>query len=424
MIDLNDLRQNPDKYREGIKKKYSDFNLDYFITLDAGYREKKKEFEALRAEQNTFSKQINTLKGEAKEQGLVRMKEIASKLKDLSSLLDPLEREWRELALKIPNPPSSISPIGKDDTANVERRREGEIPVFKFKPRDHVELGKLHKLFDIERGVKTAGSRSYFLTGVGVTLQRAVLQLALDRLAAKGFVLLDVPQIVRREAMEATGYLPGGEDAAFKLDERDPDKFLIGTAEVSACYFHADEIIDLSKGPLKYAGVSPCYRREAGTYGRDTHGLYRVHQFYKVEQVVFCKADPDESASLHVEILGNAEELLRLLELPYRVVDNSTGDMGQGQFYKNDIETWMPSRGAYGETHSCSTFHEFQARRLNVRYKDNKETARFCHTLNNTCVASPRILIPLLEVHQREDGSIYIPPALRGYLGGLEELRA
>jgi seryl-tRNA synthetase len=222
--------------------------------------------------------------------------------------------------------------------------------------------------------------------------------------------------------MLGTGYFPGGEEMAYHLDERDDGFHLIGTAEVPVASYHADEILTVDELPKRYAGYSPCYRREAGAYGKDTYGLYRVHQFYKVEQVVLCRADAEESLSLHYELLSNAEHVMQMLELPYRVVDVCTGDMGQGQVFKHDIEAWMPSRKAYGETHSCSSFYDFQARRLNTRYKDSNGKNVFCYTLNNTCIASPRVLIPLLENHQNVDGSITIPAALRPYMGGQERI--
>ncbi|MEI6518263.1 MAG: serine--tRNA ligase, partial [bacterium] len=275
-----------------------------------------------------------------------------------------------------------------------------------------------------ERGVKVAGARSYFLKGDGMRLQHAMMSLSLDVLHRAGYTLMDPPHIVKYEAMVSTGYFPGGEEMAYHLDQRDEGLHLIGTSEVPVASYHSDEILSLEELPKRYAGYSPCYRREAGAYGKDTHGLYRVHQFYKVEQVIFCKADPDESMKLHQELLANAEQIMQLLELPYRVVDVCTGDMGQGQVYKNDIEAWMPSRKGYGETHSCSSFYEFQARRLNTRYKDTNGKNVFCHTLNNTCIASPRILIPFLENHQNEAGTISIPKALRPYMGGQELITA
>jgi len=232
---------------------------------------------------------------------------------------------------------------------------------------------------------------------------------------------MEPPHIVSYQAMEGTSYFPGGEEQAYHLDERD-DKYLIGTAEVPVTAYHMDEILNESELPKRYAGYSPCYRREAGTYGKDAQGLYRIHQFYKVEQVVIASNSVEESEKLHAEILGNAEEILRLLNIPYRVVDVCGGDIGRGQVYKNDIESWMPSRNSWGETHSCSTFHDFQSRRLNLRYRDSNDKLHFCYTLNNTCIASPRVLIPVIELNQNEDGTITIPEALRQYMGGRSKI--
>lgn len=418
MIDLGDVRQRPEEYQEAALKKRVAISIAEFLALDERYRETLKSFEQHRAQQNAISKEVSQLKGDEKAQRLAEVKELSQRVKELSEEARTLEEEWRAFQLRIPSIPLARVPVGKDDSENVCIREVGERPNFWFAPRDHVELGRLHRLFDIERGVQVAGSRSYFLTGNGVRLQHAVMSLAMDLLHKKGYVLMDPPHIVKYEAMMGTGYLPGDEDAAYRLDERDPQSYLIGTSEVPVASFHAGEILPQEELPKRYAGYSPCYRREAGTYGKDTSGLYRVHQFYKVEQVIICTADADESARMHAELLGNAETLLGLLELPYRVVDVCTGDMGKGQVYKNDIESWMPSRNGYGETHSCSTFHDFQSRRLGLRYRDAGGKNVYAHTLNNTLVASPRILIALLENHQQEDGSIGIPSALRPYLGG------
>ncbi|HEC20975.1 MAG TPA: serine--tRNA ligase, partial [Candidatus Peregrinibacteria bacterium] len=283
---------------------------------------------------------------------------------------------------------------------------------------------------DIPRGTKVAGARNYFLKGDGTRLELAVLQFALDNLAKKRFIPFTVPLLVNYEAMVGTSYFPGGEEQAYAVGvekkrgegiESD-GKYLIGTSEVPVASYHADETLGEEDLPKLYAGISPCFRREAGTYGKDTHGLYRVHQFQKIEQVVVCKNDPKESRKMHELLLGNAEEILQALQLPYRVVTVCTGEMGQGQVYKNDIECWMYSRKAYGETHSCSTFHDFQARRLNLKYKDKEGKTHFCHTLNNTAIASPRILIPLLEHYQNADGSVTIPEVLRPYMGGQETI--
>jgi len=289
-----------------------------------------------------------------------------------------------------------------------------------FEPRDHVDLGESLDILDIARGVKLAGTRNYILKNEGVLLELAVLRLALDLMVERGFSPMIVPHLVKEEAMTGTGYFPLGREQAYAVEK--DELFLIGTSEVSVTSFHMGEILDEKDLPRHYCGYSFCFRREAGTYGKDTRGLYRIHQFQKVEQVSVCVADEEVSVREHALLLGNAEALLQRLELPYRVVNVCSGDLGQGQVRKNDLETWMPSRGAYGETHSCSTFHDFQARRLGLRYRDADGQVRFCHTLNNTVAASPRILIPILELNQQADGSVVIPKALRPYMGGMERI--
>jgi seryl-tRNA synthetase len=422
MIDLNDLRAQPELYEAACKAKNIKFDMTAFLALDQEYRALKSEVENLRAEQNAFNKELPKLTGEAKTQKLAQMKDLAQQGKDRGAILVQKESEWRALGYKLPSLTLERVPVGKDDSENVEIRKVGEIRKFDFTAKSHVELASELDIIDFERGVKVAGARNYFLKGDGARLQRAVLSLALDLLHGKGYTIMDPPIIVGYDAMLGTGYFPGGEDQAYHLDERDDGFHLIGTAEVPVCAYHTDEIFSLNELPKKYAGISPCFRREAGTYGKDAQGAYRVHQFYKVEQVVMCVNSAEESAKLHAELLGNAEQLLQILQIPYRVVDVCTGDMGQGQVYKNDIESWMPSRNGYGETHSCSTFYEFQARRLAIRYKGADGKNHYCHTLNNTLVASPRILIPILELNQNADGSVTIPEALRPYMGNQEQI--
>ncbi len=419
MIDLNDLRKRPDEYQKACDDKRVKFSVREFLTLDAEYRELKTQLEGLRAEQNAVSKEIPKLQGAEKEIKLARMKEVASSVKEGAEKYKSIEERWQKDQLMIPSIPLAKVPCGKDDSENVEVRTWGTPRKFDFPIRDHVELGNSLGLLDIERGVKIAGARNYFLKGDGVRLQHAVLSLAMDLLHERGYTLMEPPHIVKYSAMMGTSYFPGGEDQAYHLDERDADFYLIGTSEVSVTSYHSEEILNKDELPKRYAGVSPCYRREAGTYGKDTQGIYRIHQFYKVEQVVVCEANPETSATFHAELLGNAEKMMQLLEIPYRVVDVCTGDMGRGQVYKNDIEAWMPSRKGWGETHSCSTFHEFQARRLNLRYRGDGKNI-FCHTLNNTCIATPRVLIPILELNQNADGTVNVPAALRKYMSGQE----
>jgi seryl-tRNA synthetase len=422
MIDLMDLRKRPEDYQKACNDKRIAFDVASFVALDERRRELLVEVEQLRARSNQLSKEVPKLQGEDKAARLAELKDLSACLKDGNKELQDLEDRWSREQLLIPSIPKEGVPVGRDDTENLEIRSFGKPPEFSFKPKDHLELGLLHDLLDVERGVKIAGARNYFLKGDGALLHHAVLNLAISLISDRGYTLMDPPHIVNYEAMMGTGYFPGGEEMAYHLDERDDESYLIGTSEVSLASYHVNEVLNLEDLPRKYAGYSPCYRREAGSYGKDTHGLYRVHQFYKVEQVIVCRNDNEESERFHAELLKNAEDLMQLLELPYRVVEVCTGDLGQGQVYKNDIEAWMPSRNAYSETHSCSTLRDFQARRLQLRYRDEDGKMRFCHTLNNTLVASPRILIPLLEVHQNEDGSINIPAALRPYLRGRERI--
>ena len=420
MIDLHDLRLRPEAYQIACDKKRIKFSIKDFLDMDAKYRVLKTSSEKLRAEQNACNKEIPKLSGQEKQDKLAAMKDLAAKLKIEQTELAEIEDKWKKDQLIIPSIPLESVPVGKDDSENVEIKKWGTLPSFNFTALDHVTLGNKLGLFDFERGVKIAGARNYFLLGDGARLQHAVLQFAKDFVCARNFTLVEPPHLVRYEAMSGTGYFPGGEDQAYHLDSRDDETYLIGTSEVSVCAMHMNETVEKERLPIRQAGYSPCYRREAGTYGKDTAGLYRIHQFYKVEQVVICEANAETSAKLHAEILGNAEALLQALELPYRVVDVCTGDMGRGQVYKNDIESWMPSRNSYGETHSCSTFFDFQARRLNLRYRNEAGDLVYCHTLNNTLIASPRVLIPIIENNQQADGSIKIPKVLQPYMGGQE----
>jgi seryl-tRNA synthetase len=415
MLDITFIRENVELIKNTAKNKGINVDIDRLIEVDQRRRELIKAVESLQQERNTNSKLVQKASGEEKARLIERTKVVNQQIKDMNEELETVLSEYHQLMLRVPNPPTPDTPVGEDDNDNVEIKRVGEIPNFSFQPRNHVELMQLHNMLDVERGVKIAGSRSYFLLNDGALLHRAVQQLAIDTLSKKGYTPMIVPVLVNEIALEGTGYFPLGADQTYHMEK--DDKYLVGTAEVSLTAFHQGEILNEEDLPKRYAGVSDCFRREVGSAGRDVFGLYRVHQFAKVEQVVICKNDPEESKRFHYELLQNAEELLSLLELPYRVVQVCTGDMGQGQIRKHDIETWMPSRGNYGETHSCSTFHDFQARRLKLRYRDQDGQTKYCHTLNNTALASPRILIPLLENHQLEDGRIRIPKALQPYMG-------
>jgi seryl-tRNA synthetase len=321
----------------------------------------------------------------------------------------------------VAQPPDEDVPVGKDETENVEISRWGDIRKFDFEPKDHIQLGMALDIIDIERAVRLAGARNYFLKGAGAILHWAVLRFAMDFMIQKGYVPFSVPMLMRNEVMVGTGFFPGSEEQTYRM-ERD-ELNLAGTAEVPLTAYFMGEIIPQEILPQKFVGLSTCYRREAGAAGKDTYGLYRIHQFDKVEQVVICENSVEQSAKFHEEIRANAEAVMQTIGIPYRVVKVCTGDLGRGQAKKYDIEAWMPSRNNFGETHSASKFYDFQARRLNLRYKDIKTKKNlFCHTLNNTVIASPRILIPILELNQNKDGSINIPKVLRPYMNGMERI--
>lgn len=415
MLDLKFVRSHPDVVKDGARKKRIECDVDRILELDERVRVLKHDSQTKKSEQNAKSKEIPALQGEPKAAAIKAMKAIGDEQKAIESEVKEIEAELTSLLLRVPNPPAPEVPEGADDTENVELRVEGTPTTFDFEARDHLELGRMHDMFDFERAARIAGSRTYYLKNAGALLELSVLRMALDHMVAKGFSPMLVPNLVRHEAMQGTAYFPGGEEQAY-CTERD-ELYLIGTAEVPLTAYRGEEILPHEELPLRMVGLSNCYRREAGAAGRDTRGLYRIHQFQKVEQVIVCAGDEEASKRFHAEILANAEELLRKLELPYRVVDVCGGDLGMGQVQKYDIETWMPSRESFSETHSASRFHDFQARRLDLRYRDGDGKVRFCHTLNNTVIASPRILIPLIENHQQADGSIRIPAALQPYLG-------
>ena len=420
MIDIKLIRDDPDRYIEAARAKLVDADIPRLLEADAALRDAQRRLQDARTAQNAAGKRIATLTGDERAAAIAEMQDLKAEVKEIGRLIDDLEPKFNELMLLAAQPAAADVPVGKDDAENVLVRKEGEVREFDFEPKDHVELGTALDIIDIPRGVKLAGSRNFILKGDGALLHQAILRLAVDRMIARGYTLLTVPVLVNESVMYGTGWFPVGRDQAY-LAERD-GMSLVGTAEVPVTAYHADEVLDEADLPKKYVALSTCFRREAGAAGKDTYGLYRIHYFDKVEQVVICRNDEQTSLDHHREILANAEDVLRALELPYRVMNVCTGDLGQGQVQKFDIETWMPSRKSYGETHSASRFHEFQARRLNMRYRDAKGAVRFCHTLNNTVIASPRILIPMLELHQNADGSVTIPQALRPYMGGMEKI--
>jgi seryl-tRNA synthetase len=429
MIDIKDLRDNPEKYRRGAELKNVSVNIAAVLDLDGQCLRAQQDFDRLKAEQNDLSRQIGKAK-DPQERETIKAKAGAMKpqIQELEQKRKTAEAARDQLLLQIPQPPDDDVPVGKDAADNVLLYTHGEPRHFEFKPKSHIELGKSLDILDFEAGVALAGSRSYFLKGAGADLHQAILRLALEMMTReKGFTQLTVPVLVRDVAMQGTGFFPASREQAYHVSE--DDLFLTGTAEVGLTAYHLDQMLDESALPRRYVAWSTCFRREAGTYGKDTAGLYRVHQFDKVEQVVVCKNDIEESKRWHKEMLSYAEEVLKRLKLPYRVIQCCTGDIGVKNASMMDIETWMPSRfdgknqaSGYGETHSASRLYEFQARRLNLRYKTADGKIRFVHTLNNTVVASPRILIPILENYQNADGSVTIPEALRPLMGGRDRI--
>ncbi len=419
MLDIKVLRDDPEAAREAARKKRMPDRaqaVDRVLALDAELRLLIPKLDGMRAEQKAAGKQMGKLAPEQREAFLAQQKALKQELQQLEEREKQLRAEMEPQLALIPNLPDSDVQDGKDDTENVEVKRHGEVRQFSFQPRPHYEIGEAQGWLDFARAAELSGSRNYLLFGDLALLQDAALRFAIDLMVARGFVPVDPPVMVRDPAMYGTGFFPGGEEQTYRC-ERDGLN-LIGTSEVPVTSLHAGEILSAADLPKKYVARSMCFRREAGTYGKDTRGLYRVHQFQKVEQVIVDVADRATSLAHHQAIVDNAESCLQAFELPYRIVAVCGGDLGVPQAFKYDIETWMPSRNAYGETHSASRFYDYQARRLGLRYRDADGKVRFCHTLNNTVIASPRILIPLLENHQNEDGTVHVPTALRPYLGG------
>jgi len=421
MIDIKEIRENPQRFKQAAKNKNIEVDIDRLLAIDAELLSAKQRLQEIATEKNRIGKSIPKLTGAEKQNALAQLAKFKADESQSEEKVKQLQPEADSLMMLVAQPADDTVPLGKDDTENVELRREGQVRKFDFKPKDHVQLGVDLGIIDIERGVKLAGTRSYFLKGNGARLHWAVLQFAMDVMVARGYSPMSVPLLMKDEAMRGTGYYPGSEEQTYRM-ERD-ELNLAGTAEVPLTAYHSGELLREEDLPIKFAGMSTCFRREAGAAGKDTYGLYRIHQFDKVEQVVICKNSIEESNKYHEEILSNSEVVMRALEVPYRVVVVCTGDLGRGQAKKYDIEAWMPSRNNYCETHSASKFYEFQARRMNLRYKDTATKKNlFCHTLNNTVIASPRVLIPILELYQNADGSVTVPKVLQPYMGGQEQI--
>jgi seryl-tRNA synthetase len=410
------IKAERETVERAIRDKGGDLDLDALLALDAEVRALKTEIEALRAERNAISAQFPKAAADEKAELGRKAKQAGARASALEGDLADKEAALKALMLKLPGIPWDGAPVGPDESFNTVVRTEGRPPKFGFEPLDHVALIERNDWADLSRIVQVSGSRTYCLKGRLALLEGALMNWALGRIADAGFMPITVPAIAREQAFLNQGQFPGHKEETYELPN--DDLWLAGTAEVALTSLHAGEIIEHDKLPVLYAGYSPCFRREAGSAGKDVRGLLRVHQFLKVEQYVICEADEAQSAEWHAKLLALAEELLRALEIPYQVIETSTGDMGLGKYRMNDIESWVPSLGKYRETHSCSTLHDWQARRANIRYRDKDGKVRFAHTLNNTALASPRILVPLLENHQAEDGRVRLPKALQPLLGG------
>jgi len=416
MLDKRFIREHPDDVKRAVREKGINLDVDELLKLDQASRELQHKVD------NTQALRKSSASGPvaASEERRAYLRSLNEDVKRFRADLAETNQKLNALLLLTPTIPWTGAPVGPDESANVVIRTHGTPPEFDFQPLDHVELLEKRGWADFTRARKVSGERAYALTGDMVLLERAVHAYALDLLRDKDFTLVSVPSLVREEALTGTGQFPAHREETYAITA--DDLYLAGTAEVALVGFHSDEMLDHKRLPIRYAGISPCFRREAGSAGRDVRGLLRVHQFEKVEQFVICAADDAESDHWHERLLGTAEQLLQGLGMAYEVVECSTGDMGAGKYRMNDINTWLPSLGAYRETHSCSSLHDWQARRANIRYKEADGTVRFAYTLNNTAVATPRILAALVENLQTSEAQVRVPAVLRPYLGGRELL--
>lgn len=418
-MDIKYIIANKELVREGLAKKgYANIiNIDELEALYLNLNKIKTSSQAISEEKNKLSNLIKSATVDERPAIIAKSKELGEELKKELEELDKLQAEFDLFMLKMPNMPSPESPVGPDDSANVVCRKVGEPRKFDFTPKDHVELMELNDWSELERIAKVSGSRTYAIKNELARLELAMHMMVLDKLTAHGFTTITVPSISKEKPLYGQGYLPFSRDEIYYLQQ--DDIYLSGTAELILNSLRADEILNEAELPILYAGFSPCFRREAGAAGKDTRGLTRVHQFMKTEQFVICKNDITESEKWHQKLLAISEEVLQDLELPYQVLEVCTGDMGAPKYRQYDLEAWVPSQNCYRETHSCSNITEWQARRTNLRYRDNADgKVKYVHTLNNTGIATPRILVPFMENHQTEDGCIRIPEKLQPYMMG------
>lgn len=411
MLDIKFIRQNTELIKDACKKKQINSEIiDRLIEVDKKRSELIQSVEKTRRLKNEANEKIKKASLDEKQKIIEEMKKLGS---NEEKELQDVEKEFQRLMLLVPNIPHVSVPEGSSDADNLEVKTWGNIRQFDFPIKDHVELAKNLDIVDFDRGVKVAGFRGYFLKNEAMQLCFAIWSFALEKVISKGFVPMIAPSLVKESALIGTGYLPQAKEDVYETSD---EMYLAGTSEVAIMNYHSGEMLQIDNFPIKYVGFSPCFRTEIGSYGKDVKGILRVHEFFKLEQVILCKNSEEETERLHEEITRNAEEVLEALELPYRRVLNCTGDLGLGQVKKYDLEAWVPSQNKYRETHSASYFYDFQTRRLNIRYKDEQGEIKYAHSLNNTLIATPRILISILENHQEKDGSIKIPKALHKYL--------
>ncbi len=413
MLDIKFIRENRDLVAKGAQKKHINFDLDGLISLDDQRRELTASVEKKRAEQNLVSVKVTRATPAEKQLLIESMRHLKEGMQEEEERLKEIMQKWQAIMLQVPNIPDMSVPDGESDADNKEIKSWGEKTAFDFEPKDHVELMVGLQMADFERGVKVHGFRGYFLSGDGVRLCFAIWNYALA-FFGKDFIPFMTPSLVRKIALYGTGYLPGSADDFYMTQDEDA---LAGTAEVPLMALHSDETLEMKDLPKRYLGFSPCYRREVGAHGKDVKGLIRVHEFYKFEQLVLCEANHETSVKFHEEINRNTEQFIESLGIPYRTVLNCGADLGLGQVKKYDIELWVPKEGKYREISSASYFHDFQTRRMNIRYKDPEGKLRYAHSLNCTAIPTPRILVSLVENFQQKDGSIKIPEVLAKYLG-------
>jgi seryl-tRNA synthetase len=423
MLDIKLIRENPEAVKNAAKNKGVDIDIDHLLEIDKKKQELQQKVQRLQEERNALTKEIA---GKPTPEQIEKGKEIRGRLEKEEKDFKVLQEELDSLLLKTPNIPSPDAPVGPNADSNIEISKWGEIPQFNFEAKDHVELGTSLNIVDLEKGVKTSGFRGYYLINDGARLHWAILQFAMDKILNAGFSLVVPPTLVHEKALVGSGHFPFGAENVYQIlnpgklengDEIKNPTYLAGTSESALLAYFMDTTITKSELPKKVCALTSCYRSEVGDYGRDTRGLYRVHEFTKVEQVIICENDLELSEKYFGEMQEISERILQELKIPYHILATSTGDMGAGKYRMNDIEAWMPGRNKYGETHSCSNLTDWQARRLNIRVKDKDGKTYFAYTLNNTVIASPRILIAILENYQQEDGSITIPEVLRKYMG-------